>query len=184
MRHNKKGVKIMYVNIVTQWCKISSDDVQKLLKYFAKQPLEIQIQILKSHREVLFRGKDQMKQQSIAIEVASYIALILAVKYHYALERKLTSAKFEELSIDELKNVTMLKIKKHDAKYATKTKRDKLIHYWSVVKQLKKENRSFRYIALYLRNEHSFSISHSEIHKAWNKIEDYEYIQTKQSYKE
>jgi len=170
----------MYEKIITQWCKISSDDVEKLLKYFAKQPIEIQIQILKSHRETLFRSKDQMKSQSISIEISSFIALILAVKYHYALEKKLTRVKLEELTVEELRDITMLKIKKHDAKYVHQTKRNKLKHYWSVVKYLKKENKSFRHIALYLKNEHNFIISHSEIHKAWIEIEDYNYTQHKE----
>lgn len=158
-------------DIITRWCKVSVTDIKTLIRFFSKQPISIQIKILKKHREILFKNKIQMKEHSIAIEAASYIALILAVKYHYALEKKLTTVKFEEMSTEEMRDISMIQLEKFEAKYMQQGIRDQLKHYWSVVKILKNENKSFRKISAYLEHKYKFKISHSEIFKAWNEIE-------------
>lgn len=158
-------------DIVTQWCKASTSDINKLVKYFAKQPITIQISILKMHRGILFKNKDQMNGQNIVIEVASYIAMLLAIKYYYALEQKSIKSKFEDLSSEDLRNISIIQLEKFDAKYKQNGKRDILKHYWSDVRLLKEKNKSFRKIAKFLEEKHKFKISHSEIYKAWKELE-------------
>jgi hypothetical protein len=161
--------------IITRWCKISTSDIIKLIKYFAKQPISVQIKILKMHREVLFKNKNYIKKQSIDISIGSYIAMILSIKYYYALEQKLTKLKFEDLSAEELRDISIIQVQKFDTKFVKQKKRDRLKHYWSIVKYLKLQDKSFRKISHYLEYKYKFKISHSEIFKAWQELENYEY---------
>jgi len=159
-------------DVITRWCKISIDDVMTLNKYFAKQPIAIQLRIFAMHREILFRSKEKMKEDSIAINTSSYISMLLSIKYYYALEKKLTKVKFEDLSFDELRDISMIQLEKFDAKFMQRGKRNTLRHYWSIVKLCKSKKIGSRKISKYLAYKHKFKISHTEICKAWNKLEN------------
>lgn len=161
-------------DVITRWCKISIDDIRTLNKYYAKQPISIQIRICAMHREILFRSKEKMKKDSISIDISSYISMLLSIKYYYALDKKLTKVKFEDLSFDELRNISMIQLEKFDAKFMQHGKRDKLKSLWSIVMHLKSKKIGSRKISKYLESEHKFKISHTEICKAWNKLENYE----------
>ena len=126
------------------------------------------------HREILFRSKEKMKKDSISIDISSYISMLLSIKYYYALDKKLTKVKFEDLSFDELRNISMIQLEKFDAKFMQHGKRDKLKSLWSIVMHLKSKKIGSRKISKYLESEHKFKISHTEICKAWNKLENYE----------
>ena len=151
--------------------RTSTDDVLRLMRYFARLPIEVQIETMARHREILFRNLKGFKEKGIETKLASFVAFVLAIKYQYGLEKRLTRKKFEEMSAEELRDLSLLELGRIDARFAKKRKRDKLLHYWGVVKSLKDQGRSFREIARYLEYRHRFTISHSEIYKAWRRLE-------------
>lgn len=50
-------------------------------------------------------------------------------------------------------------------------KKEKLLQYYPLVKQLKQANTSYRDISDYLLKYHKFKISYSTVYKLYNKIE-------------
>lgn len=150
--------------------KINPEDQSFLIRYWARLPLEYRIAMTKRHRKLLHKIKEQ--NPDIGLEILSYAALILALKSIYSEEKKLTQKRFDEMSMDEIADLSLLKIKKFDNRLPSPTpKRDKLIHYWAVVKVLRNQKKSFRNIAKYLKAEYRFEVGHTLIQTTWNELE-------------
>lgn len=143
-----------------------------LLRHFARLPLERQLEILNRHRKILFLRKKQKSDQNVSINIVSYIALILAIKSHFADEKKLTTKRFEEMELSDVKELSMINLSKLKAKKDRKrTKRDRLLTLWAVVKTLKQEKVSYRDISIYLKKHHHLEVGHSLIHAMWHEVE-------------
>ena len=144
-----------------------------LLRYFARLPLERQLDVLNRHRRILFMKKQHKASEDIPIHVVSYIAFILAIKSHFADEQKLSSKRFEDMEINEVRELALINLDKLKMrKRKSKTKRDKVLGLWAVIKTLRNENVSFRDISRYLKKNHSLTIGHSLIHAMWHELEN------------
>ena len=141
-----------------------------LLRYFSRLHLDQKLDILNRHRKVLFLRKQQ--KNNLSINTTSYIALILAIKSYIADEQKLTKKQFDDMTLEEIRELSVHNIKKFKMrkKYAP-SKRDKVLGLWSVIKTLREEKISFRDISLYLKKYHKFEIGHSLIHSMWQEME-------------
>jgi len=117
--------------------------------------------------------KQQKEDEEIAINVVSYIAFILAIKSHFADEKRLTSKRFEDMELDEIRALSMMNLDKFKAKMQRrKTKRDKVLGLWAVVKTLRQKSVSFRDIAKYLKTNHALEVGHSLVHEMWTELEE------------
>ena len=76
------------------------------------------------------------------------------------------------MSFEEIKNLTLLDIKSFKTKRIyKKTKQQKLLLYWGIVKLLRDEGLSFRDISKYLKSRYKLDISYSTLYKTWVEIE-------------
>lgn len=106
------------------------------------------------------------------MEALSYAAMIMAVKIFYNEEKQLSQKRFEDMSLEEIGELTIRKIKQFDEKrYVSSPKRDTLIGYWAEVKALKQMKRGFRTISKYLLKKHRFEVGHTLIQTTWNQLE-------------
>ena len=143
-----------------------------LLRYFARLPFERQLDVLSRHRKIIFMRKQQKIAKGTPVNVASYIAFILANKSHLADERKLSSKRFEDMELNELRELALINLDKLKARTKkNQTKREKVLGVWAVVKTLRDAHVSFRDISRYLKKNHSLTIGHSLIHAMWQELE-------------
>ena len=149
--------------------KMNEDDQTYLLRYFSKLPIDIRLSVLQRHRTILYRLKESSNEY---IELISYSAQILAIKSFYVEEQKMSAKKFNDMSLEEIRNLSLIKLKKYENKLPTATpQRDKLLHYWSVVKMLKEKGKGSRNISKFLKKEYRFEVSHMLINELWNELE-------------
>ncbi|WP_373033596.1 hypothetical protein [Sulfurovum sp.] len=159
--------------IIEKSTLINQQDQTFLLRHFARLPLERQLDILSRHRKILFMRKKQNPTEDVPINIVSFIAFVLAIKSHFADEKKLTTKRFEDMELSEVRELSMINLSKLKTRNNRKrSKRDRLLTLWAVVKTLKQEQTSFRDIARYLKRHHSLEVGHSLIHAMWHELEN------------
>lgn len=152
---------------------LNHQDQAFLLRHFARLPLERQLDILNRHRKILFMRKKQNADEEVPINVVSYIALVLAIKSYFADEKKLSTKRFEDMDLNEVRELSMMNLSTLKAKKSRKrSKRDRLLALWAVVKTLKQEQISFRDIARYLKKHHNLEVGHSILHTMWHELDN------------
>ena len=154
--------------------KISDEDQVFLLKYFSKLPLVIKIELEKKKKKVFHFLRENYGDTDKGI--LTYAAHILSIKYEYSFEKKFSTKQFDNMNLDEIRNLTMIKLQKEDEKEYLKCseKRNKLLHYWAVVKMYREHKPkplSFEKIATKLRKHYNFDVSHNTISVLWREIE-------------
>lgn len=154
--------------------KTSREDQIFLLKYHSRLPLIIQLELETKKKKTFHYLREYFS--SVDNDILSYCAHILSVKTHYSFKKKFSSKKFDYMSLEDIRDVSMINIKIEDEKIYLKSagKRSKLLHYWSVVKMYrakKPKALSFDKISTKLKKHYNFTISHNEISKLWRKLE-------------
>jgi len=161
----------MSVSFIEQITKSNQDEQNFLLRYYARVDVNLKIKILSKHRKIFYSIK-QVHNKESSIEEISYMGLILAIKSTYAEFKQLSNKKFDDMDLEDLKNITLLDIQSFKSKkHYKKTKRDKLLQYWGIVKILRSENVSFRDISAYLKKKYKFEIGYSSIYETWRDVE-------------
>jgi hypothetical protein len=159
---------------VDKLVKISSEDQDFLLRFFSKLPLSIKLELEKKKKKIFHFLRESSSQ--IDYEILSYAAHILSIKTHYSFEKKFSTKQFQNMTLNEIKDVSMIQLKREEEKaYLSNTsKRSKLLHYWSVIKlyrEKKPKALSFEKISTKLKKHYNFEISHNEISKLWRELE-------------
>jgi len=154
--------------------KTSRVDQVFLLKYHSKLPLSIQLELEAKKKKTFHYLRN--KYSDINYDLLSYCAHILSIKTHYSFKKKFSTKKFENMSLEEIRDISMINLKIEDEKVYLKAagKRSKLLHYWAVVKMYrakKPKALSFEKISTKLKKHYNFTISHNEISKLWRKLE-------------
>lgn len=150
--------------------KINENDQRFLFRYLSRLPLEYRIEVMQRHRRLIHKLKEHYSQ--LEIEMLSYGAMVLAIKTFYNEEKQLSKKRFDDLTLEEIGELTMRQIKTFDQKRLTSSpKRDTLIGYWAEVKTIKKTGKGFRFIAKYLLKKHRFKVGHTLIQTTWNQLE-------------
>lgn len=134
--------------------KMNQEFQNQKLRLFAKVDIATKLKILE-HQNQLFH-----KLKNIYVDVDNKVltlsSLILAIEFV-----------IEKLDII---NINAIRFKARNNKL--KVKKEKLLSYWSIVKELKeKENLSYREISNYFGKYHKFEVSYSTIYKLWNQLE-------------
>jgi len=159
--------------IIERSTLLNQQDQDYLLRYFARLPLERKLDVLNRHRKILFMRKQQEADEEIPINVVSYIALVLANKSHLADEKKLSAKRFEDMELNEVRELSIINLDKlKDKKKNSKTKREKVLGLWAVVRTLRQKKVSFRDISRYLKKHHRLEVGHSLIHSMWLELEN------------
>ena len=161
----------MPISYIEKTTRSSRDEQNFLLRYYARVDVNLKVEILSKHRKIFYIIK-QKNDTEVSIEEISYSSLILAIKFTYADLQKLSSKKFDNMDLKEIQDITLLDIQSFKSKrHYKKSKKDKLLQYWGVVKLLRNENISFRDIAVYLKRKYRFEIGYSTVYEVWKKIE-------------
>lgn len=127
------------------------------IRFFSRVDVETKLNILKEQRKQFHVLKSF--HEDVDKSLLTLSSLIIAIS--------LEASKLEKVNL----NVIKLKSKK----IRDNVKRQKLLIYWSLVRELKKgENLSFREISKYLKKYHRLEISYSTIQKVWVEIETYQ----------
>jgi len=159
-----KGIEIM--------CKNNQKDQSLLLRFLSKCPLLISLLVMQRHRITLHMLLQKYRNE-FELEEISYSALILAIKSIYIEEQKISKNNFKDMTLEEIKDISIRKAscfleRKTQRK---KSKRDKLLVYWSTVKTLRTREASFRDISSFLKKYNKFEVSHSTIFELWKELE-------------
>jgi len=154
--------------------KISSDDQAFLLRYFSKLPLIMKLDLEKKKKKIFHSLREKFK--AINYDNLGYAAHILAIKSLYSFEKKFSTKQFQNMTIDEIRDVSMIKLHREEEKeyLSHSAKRNKLLHYWSVVKMYRERQPkplSFVKISEKLKKHYNFSVSHNTIAVLWREIE-------------
>ena len=160
---------------VEQITKTNQKDQDFLLRYFSRLPLTLKVELENKKRKLfhMMRESDKSTEKNIL----SYASFILAIKYHYALEKSFTTKKFHSMSLEEIRSVSTIKLQRQNYKryLSQNEKRSKLLHYWSVVKIYRTQKPkpvSFQKISELLKKHYHFSVSHNTIALLWRELED------------
>lgn len=144
----------------------SSQKRKKLVNWFSRQNILVQIDIFSEQRTQFFKLQGKFEFSDV-LTLSSFFLAIL----HFQRQEQQLKSKNKSQNINSLLNSSNFSIKKHK-KLRKKEKREKLLNLWSVVQRLKLEEYSFRDIAQYIRQRHRFEVSHTYISKIWKEIEN------------
>ncbi len=135
--------------------KLNQESQNQKLRLFAKFDIQTKLKIIVNQKQLFHKLKQ--KYSDVDNNILTLSALILAI---YSVVKELDDVSFNAIKL-RCKNNT------------NKSKREKLLSYWGIVRTLKLEqNMSFRDIAIYFGKYHRFEISYSIIYKVWNEIEN------------
>ena len=135
--------------------KLSKEKQKKKLRLFAKLDLNTKLEIFDNHKIIFYNLKNIHKNKYTENSILSYCAFLLSLK-----------KKKKNTTEETIKIIKFKKMKQPKAR-----KKEKLLQYYPLVKQLKQANTSYRDISDYLLKYHKFKISYSTICKLYNKIE-------------
>ncbi|MFH0708831.1 MAG: hypothetical protein V2A75_01355 [Pseudomonadota bacterium] len=166
------GQESQKIVIVEKMTKVNQADQIKHINYFGRCPLSIRLAIFEQYREVFHRLREAYKDQACFGDI-SYCALILAIAYTRAIEKKLTQKSFETLSIDEIRDLSSMRAITFKQKTTRGSqKHEKLMGYWAIVRTLRLDHGySYERVSLYLKKKHRFSVAPSTIMKKWKELE-------------
>lgn len=140
---------------IEQVTNFSQELQNKLLRLFARVDITTKLKILKLQKLLFHRLKSKFKE--VSNEVLTLSSLILAI----------------DKSMKNLDDVNFNTIKLRGKNERSKIKRERLLGYWAIVRQLKlDENLSFRDIATYFEKYHRFEVSYSTIYLMWSELEN------------
>ena len=135
--------------------KLNQESQNQKLRLFAKFDIQTKLKIIVNQKQLFHKLKQ--KYSDVDNNILTLSALILAI----------------DSVVKELDDVNFNAIKLRGKKNTNKSKREKLLSYWAIVRTLKLEkNMSFRDIAIYFGKYHRFEISYSTIYKVWNELEN------------
>ena len=135
--------------------KLNQESQNQKLRLFAKFDIQTKLKIIVNQKQLFHKLKQ--KYSDVDNNILTLSALILAI---YSVVKELDDVSFNAIKL-KCKNNT------------NKSKREKLLSYWAIVRTLKLEkNMSFRDIAIYFGKYHRFKISYSTIYKVWNELEN------------
>ena len=141
--------------------KLSHQQQRKLIYWFNKQSIEVQIDIFKEQKNQFFILKNSNFNSGNLLSITSFY---LAISKFYNLDNQILG-----------KNKTMrlhIKPQKYYKVQKVKVKREKLLNIWSKIQELKDNGFSFRKIEIYIKQKHRFNISHTYIQQIWQELEN------------
>lgn len=143
----------MYLKICENITKLNIESQNQKLRLFIKLDLKTKIEIFENHKIIFHKLNN--KNKSIEHSILSYCAFLLSLD------------NFQKLTNEE----TIKIIKFNQIKQKKSKLREKAIEYLPIIKQLKQDKKSFRYISEHLLKYYRFKISYSSIRNIYNEIE-------------
>ena len=134
--------------------KLNLESQNQRLRIFAKVDITTKLKIIASQKQLFHKLKSA--SSDIDNAVLTLASLILAI----------------DSFVKEIDDVALNASKLCTHNIRSRSKRDKILKYWEIVRALKLEqNMSFRLISVYLKKYHKLSVAHSTIFEIWNELE-------------
>ena len=150
--------------------KLSKSRISELMRYFAKLPLDIQLEVLQSQLDDYQKNKGLwQKAYARRSTEARYVQFVNSVNRQYRFEHQ---EKRKSLSQDNEKELAKLTQQRLQRLQQQKGKGDKkfkaLKQRRFVLRQLRQQGASWRDIQLYLSKFHHLKVSHSYIQRVYS----------------
>jgi len=160
--------------IVEAICRLPEQDVSRLFRWHARQPIEIQIEAHKLASDLYYQFKEKYPGGKNEVR---YSVFVLALKKMEHLDRVLIN-KNTDHDLEKIRKIAEMKADRFLARKKAKQKKqrsagkkDKLIAHWDEIQMLRGKGFSFRLIAEFLRTHRYFAISWTYIAKIWKELE-------------
>lgn len=155
--------------------KTNRSDQTFLLRYYSRLPIELQLK-LETNKKKIFHSLREKYSSAFDYSLLGYCSLILGIKVLYSQEKAFSIKKFDDMSIDEIRDISMIKIARSNEKeyQNASQKRHKTLHYWAVIKMMRSQKpkpKSFEKISIYLKKTYSLNVSHNFLATLWREIE-------------
>ncbi len=145
------------------------NNLQSQIEVLTKMPIEEQNQKLRlfARLDIATRVLICDKQKSVFHVLRSHNSKVHKSELTYSSLILAIAIVLYEMNPESI-NALLIRAKK----FNPQKKRQKLLNYWAIVKQLKREeNMSFRDISDYLRKHRKFEVSYSLIYQMWHELE-------------
>ena len=155
-------------------CHLQKPEADKLLRWHARQPVEIQIEAHKLASDLFYQYREKYPDNKNEVR---HSVFILALKKMEYLDRVLIK-KNTDHDLRKIRKITEMKAdrflareKAEHKKQRSARKKDKLIAHWDEIRMLREKGFSFRFIAKFLKTHRYFVIDWSYIAKIWKESE-------------
>ena len=140
---------------VKQLTGLSDDDIDQVLRWWARQPRRVQLR---------------------ALSVEDLAELVKAAARIRDLETEGQAKRYDRDldSLAEVEDVRLDKIKKERKRHSPKAR--KVWHYRSTIKRLTEKNASWNEISEYLARYHQVKITSSYLRRCWNEFKKSELV--------
>jgi len=155
-------------------CHLPEPEIDKLLRWHAKQPVEIRMEAHKLASDLFYQYREKYPDNKNEVR---YSVFILALKKMEHFDNVLMK-KNPDHDLKKIRKITEMKAdrflvreKAKEKKQKPAKKKDKLIAHREEIKMLREKGFSFRMIAKFLKIHRHFTIDWTYIGKIWKELE-------------
>jgi len=158
MKYNAEITKAIF--------QLSEPEIGKLLRWHARQPMEIQIEAHKLASDLYYQHREKYPDNKNEVRYSVFILALKKMEHfdHVLLEK---NQKIIKMKADRF----LVREKAKEKKQKPAKKKDKLIAHREEIKMLREKGFSFRMIAKFLKTHRHFTIDWTYIGKIWKELE-------------
>ena len=158
MKYNAEITKAIF--------QLSEPEIGILLRWHAKQPMEIQIEAHKLASDLYYQHREKYPDNKNEVRYSVFILALKKMEHfdHVLMEK---NQKIIKIKADRF----LAREKAKEKKQKPAKKKDKLIAHWEEIKMLREKGFSFRMIAKFLKTHRHFTIDWTYIGKIWKELE-------------
>lgn len=155
--------------IIERLLKMSQEQQNSQLRYYARCPIEIRVLILNNKTSLFHKLRQENGDTDKAI--LEYCAWILAITEHHHESNK----SYAGMSLDEIRDVSdrRMDLFIQSTQTIRAKQRERVLGLWSEIRNAKmNRGMSYRQIVTYLKKKHRFEVSRSLLHSMWQELEE------------
>jgi len=158
MKYNAEITKAIF--------QLSEPEIGILLRWHARQPMEIQIEAHKLASDLYYQHREKYPDNKNEVRYSVFILALKKMEHfdHVLMEK---NQKIIKIKADRF----LAREKAKEKKQKPAKKKDKLIAHWEEIKMLREKGFSFRMIAKFLKTHRHFTIDWTYIGKIWKELE-------------
>ena len=158
MKYNAEITKAIF--------QLSEPEIGILLRWHARQPMEIQIEAHKLASDLYYQHREKYPDNKNEVRYSVFILALKKMEHfdHVLLEK---NQKIIKMKADRF----LVREKAKEKKQKPAKKKDKLIAHREEIKMLREKGFSFRMIAKFLKTHRHFTIDWTYIGKIWKELE-------------
>ena len=168
------------IDRIEQMTQCNMEDQSFFMRYQTRMSIRLRAVVMKKHKTLIHKVRS--KWPGYPMEEVSYAAMILAIKAVYAEKEQIVKLDFSDLSLVEIRNVTVRKVQLHIDKVFVRDrpKQEELLGVFGEIKMLrslrKTQSKVGSYVAIseYLEKQHDIFADQSTVWRVWRDIEGVE----------